>query len=299
MTVTLRADVTLDHARIVLADVATVSGADGDAVQTLEHLEIGHAPRIAYVEKLSRAQLEQLIRRRAGPAADGLAMDGATVVSLRTAAQAIAEDSVLKVAKDRLQQQFGGAYWRLDVEALATPEGLEVPVGAYQLRARPLGGTTLASRMTVWVDVIVDGLPYRSVLVPLHVQAMRHVYVARKPMRQGAELVPADLALELRDVVGLKGVPLGEADVQQGGKLQHALAEGQVLTLRDQAARGQVMRGDRVRLALAAGAVRVETMALADSDAAIGELVKVRPDNGSALVAARVVAPGIVEVESK
>ena len=59
LALTLRADALVAHGRITLADVAGVPA----QAAALAELELAAAPRVGYVERLSRAHIEQLLAR--------------------------------------------------------------------------------------------------------------------------------------------------------------------------------------------------------------------------------------------
>lgn len=60
-----------------------------------------------------------------------------------------------------------------------------------------------------------------------------------------------------------------------------------------------VARGDSVKLILAEGGVLIEARAVAQEEGAIGQRVKVKPENGAGAVSARVVALGVVRADER
>lgn len=295
----LRASVVLDHPQVLLADVAVIKAPTPALQAALEQVQVGSAPRVANVEQLSREALGRIVARRFFLEQVDLQWSGAPTVQLRTASQMISVNVLVDNARAAVLAAFGARHPQLAVTALPGMSEVEVPAGALQVSARALAGAPLQARMPVWLDLAVGGVPYRSVLVPLQVSAPQRVYVALRALAQGAEPGAADFDLRTVDVAGVAGEPVAEAGLPRARRLRQAVAAGQVLTQQAWFGHDMVLRGDRVRLAVAAGPVRVETMAQAQGDAAIGEWVKVKPDSGKDWVAARVMAPGLVQVEGR
>lgn len=287
----LRSSVLLDHARVTLGDVALLP--EGDPLATLE---LGAAPRVAYVERLSREQIGLAIRRRAGVARE-IAWSGAASVALQSQSQTVAAATLAQAAVDGVLAAWQGSLPGMTVDVAAAPAALEVPLGAIDIRMRALSEPRLAARMPVWLDIRVDGALYRSLVVPLLVAARQPVYVARHALAAGAQAVGDDFERRDGNVVGLEALPA--APQAQGWRLRHALAQGQVLTQAAMPQAGMVFRGDAVRLLIRHGAVEIEARGVALADAAPGQALAVRLPAAAEAVNARVGPTGAVVIEMK
>jgi flagella basal body P-ring formation protein FlgA len=292
VTLELRANALVDHSHIALADVATVQG---PGAETLAQLELTQAPRVGYVERLTRAQIEQAIRRRAGATQGAFVWSGAQVATVRTQAQTIRADDLAAAAMAAVQREFAAEQREISL-TLATPVvDVDVPSGAVTLRARPLQTPALANRVALWVDVLVDGALYRNVVVQLAASVQQPAFVALHPMEQGAWAGPQDFAVRQAAVTGVSAVsatvPLTRFRVVQ------PLKPGQVLGSAAQAVSGRILRGDQVKLLIKSGQIGIETSAVAMADAGPGQMLAVRPAGGNEVVSGRVTQSGSVTIE--
>jgi flagella basal body P-ring formation protein FlgA len=293
LTIELRSSVLIGHARIALADVALVRAQPLAA--TLDKLELAPAPRIGYVERLTRAQIERAIRRQPGVDGAPIAWSGADSVSVSTQSQPVAGAKLAAAAVAAVRQQYSGSGASLAVAPLAQPSDLEVPAGRLELRARPVAAAALAARTPLWVDLVVDGAVYRSVVVPLAVTLRRAAYVANHAIERGAWVSLADFDVADASVAGIDALPV-QGDLEPF-RVREALKAGQTLATGAVNASGKVLRGDQVRLFVSAGQIGIETAAIAMADGGPGQMISVRPLGANDNITGRVGQSGTVTIE--
>ena len=282
----LREQVLIGQPRVQLADVAAITG---DGAGRLQALDLGSAPRVGYVQRWTRTELAELIRRRG---AGDVEWQGAQQVQLRTASRLVDAAAMLAEARQAMQAAFG-AGGLLQLTPLAQPVEVEAPPDAH-LVARPLAGRPLAPRMDVWLDLVWHDTVYRSVRVSLSVQAMRELYVARRDLAPGETVGASDFVRQQADAA-----QLGEAAalaLPDQWRMRHALRAGQALAASQVMLAGAVRRGEQVQVLWQDGALRIERAGTALADAAPGERVAVRMAGG-AEVSGRVEQDGTVRVD--
>lgn len=290
--VTLRASATVAGPRVTLAELATV---DGDA-GTLGALDLGPAPLPGYTTRLSRAQIERVLRARGTPHTLG----GAPAVSIERLTQAADSTGASAEAERALRQRLQGAAARIELRATGGAQQLQLPKGRVEFKARDLGReAALQARVTVWVDVLVDAVFVRTVALQYEVQAFAPVLVARRDLAAGA--TPGCDSVEVReaDLARLGGISAGTACAGVSGRLKRALAQGAPLLKHQLQAELAVNQGDSVALRVDDGAIVIEARATALSDGNVGQRIDVQPSAGTRAVRAEVVAPGLVKLTGK
>jgi flagella basal body P-ring formation protein FlgA len=153
--------------------------------------------------------------------------------------------------------------------------------------------------MAVWIDVLVQGVLYRSVVVPLTVGAQRSVYVALRDLPAGSVAAAADFAERREEIGNLHDAALPAGALAHGGRVRQALAAGQIVTVRQMAPEDMVLRGERVRLLSGGAGIAIEISALAQADARLGQRLPVRLERSNETVMARVISPGVVGVDGR
>jgi flagella basal body P-ring formation protein FlgA len=295
----LRPDVLLREPQIKLGDLVIIHAADAVYQRQLEDLVVGRAPLIGHLEQRTRAELDLLLHSQVFQSAQAIAWRGATAVKIRRASQPLAAERLAAVARQYLQSQYGSGLSGADIRLEGALPELAAPLGEVRLVARMAAPGRLRSRMPVWVDVVVQGGVYRSVVVPLLVSVPRPVYVARRALAAGGSVTAADFDLSEQDIAVLADEALTPDRLGGAGRMRQGLEAGQVATLRQVAPAGMVLRGDQVRLQTAAAGIAIETDAYAQADGKLGQHIPVRPAHSDETIMAWVSAPGVVRVEGR
>jgi flagella basal body P-ring formation protein FlgA len=288
----LRGAVLLEHPRLTLGEVVLLpAGADA----ALAGLELGAAPRVGYVERLSREQIALLLARRAGIEPASIDWSGAASVALRTRSQAVAPEELAAAATQAVRAAFGGRFPDLAPTPAAAPATLELPLGEYRIMPRAPDSSRLAERIPVWLDVWIGGAVYRSVVVPVALRVPRQVYVARRDMAAGALAGPEDFEAREQNLAALAAMPAPAPGAPW--RLRQRMRAGQVLDERQLARPGLVFRGDAVRVVVRAGAIAIEAQAVALADAAPGERLAVRAAASREAITGRVDPSGVIVMD--
>jgi flagella basal body P-ring formation protein FlgA len=281
---------------VTLADVAVIEGADARQRQALAAVRVGAAPLAGYAEEFSRAAIEAaLLARRVGVA---LALDwrGAKSVVVRRAAGLVASNDLLAVARKSLETRFARQYGEIELTPVGAVADVQVAEGRLELRPREASGP-LRARTTAWVDVLVDGAVYRTVALPFQARAWSTVALAQRALPADAMVGADDFQPARQEVLALAGQPAALPAPGEHWRLRAAVAQGDVLLREHLLAAGTVRRGDRVRLQVNAGAIRIESAAVAQEDGVAGGLVRVLPAGGETAVKARVIGTNLVAIE--
>jgi flagella basal body P-ring formation protein FlgA len=295
--VELQSDVTVSGPRLRLIDVATVHAADPALEAVLQQTALGVAPRVGAITRLTRRDLEHLLRSVRLEQGLTFAWSGATAVNIRSAQQTVAAAKAIEIARMGLSKALLARFQQVDLMAASPMTDLVLPLGQVEIRLRPVDVNQITARMPVWLDVYVDGLFYCALSPVFAVRASQPGYVARHDLAVGTQASVIDFEQRLVDVaVNLQGVmPSGQ--VQDGMAVRKQIVAGQTLLRNQLADAGMVLRGDLVALQLAQGGVVIETRAVVQEDAVLGQLVKVKPEHGNGMVLARVRSSGLVQLE--
>jgi flagellar basal body P-ring formation protein FlgA len=296
----LRPQVAARGEQVLLGDVAILRTRDLATIQRLAALPLGRAPRAGSEAVLGRDDIARWIRSQLGITRSQVEWTGPYQSTVRGVAQDLAAVRVEKAATAALREWLTQHASRYTMDALALPGDLQIPAGTVQLAPRPLAaGAEPQSRMTVWVDVFVDGRFARAVPVGFAVAAYREAWVAPRPMSAGVALKSSGVEWREVQVAGRTepgdGSSIVSTELPKGWQTTRALKEGEPLTPRNAAPTPAISRGEWVALHMKSGPVELESRVQALQDGQVGQIVQVRGTKGSAPVTARVVGAGRVE----
>lgn len=297
--VSLKSLVLVRERQIALRDVADVTGGNEKEVGRLGSIRLGRAPRLGYTEELSVEEIRRRVRARSGEPSESIVWEGRTV-KIETAAVGYDGRRIVEFATDHVRHALpSGRYERVEIQPAEAAPAVYLPAGEVSLKARDIAAARLArSRVAVWVDVLLDGEFYRSVIIPLRLELFGPALVARKSLPRGHLTTPEEFEFRQLDLALLPAEAVASESALRR-RLSRALTAGDVLLETSLEERLAVGAGDAVILQLRNGAVQIESQAQALSAGAVGQIVKVRPGTSDAEILAEVLAPGVVKFSSR
>jgi hypothetical protein len=176
----MRADFVARTPEVRLGDVADLYTRDLPTIQRLSALSLGRAPSAGTEAVLRRDVIARWVRSRLGIDADRIDWGDVEETHVRTLEQHVSAARIEQAANNALREWLGHRASRYEINTLALPGDVKLPVGEVELKARPLAvNLTPQSRMVVWMDVLVAGRFVRTVPVSFAVAAHRDARVVR------------------------------------------------------------------------------------------------------------------------
>lgn len=218
------------------------------------------------------------------------------VVSAAVAPQHIDAARVIAAARESLQQQLGDDAGKAQVSVVGTPEDIQVMPGQVTLQARRSVGRWPRSRVSVPVDVYVDGKVVRSATVWFSLSVTRQVLSYTGDASIGALPGSLKFGQQEADIAALPATPIADAHELDGKRLRHNVIAGAPVLPEDFEKIPDVDRRGRVDVVASFGTIRMQTKGTSASTGNIGDLVSVLVDGAEAPVRARVTDKGVVDV---
>ena len=298
--ISLPAQVEVRQSAVHLGDIASLVTYDVATLRRLMSLPLGQAPRAGRSVVLEREVLARWIRVHTGLQDGQITWQGAATAEVSIRSRDISGDEITRVAERALQAQltiqqpFGA---RIELQANTVPRDMVVPDDAIEFKARALGATPLAPRMTVWIDVLASGRGLRSVPVVFDVAVYTPVVVAIRNLPSGAFLTSDNLLVREQNIVSAPSPRFDQLQSLTGGqRVRRPLRSGEIVTASHTESTPDVVRGSWAILESHQTGVNVQSRAEVLQDGRAGQMIQVKPSNSSASLLARVTGPGRVEM---
>lgn len=259
-TVELRPDVEVPGGTVLLGQVARLHSGDLELMRRLVHLPLGRGPSPGEIAVLPRQALQLWIRRQTGLTPADVELRGSPEVRVLAAARRVKGEDIARAALDAWRSAGARATGGEDAQVRVAVRDVEVPGGTVRLQPRPLEHPFDRANMVVWVEVWSSGSIVRTVPVSLRVPAAAS---AGSPSS------------------GVQVPPLNRGSIAASAGAAEALG---------------VARGDWATLRSAAGPIVLEMAVEVLQDGRAGDKVRVRQRETRALVMARVLGPGLLEL---
>jgi|GEM_PF-626976 len=278
VTVTLPAEATVRGSEITLGEIATVTGPDEEEVTKVRSVELGYAPSPGFTRVLESWKIEaRLERQLAGMEID---LQGEASCRLWPAVAVVRSQELVTVARAALEEVF--AQEDATIETVGEVDDQTVPEGSLgrELLAQPdtSASTSESLQPGTWnvpVQILVDGMPYRTVWTSFRVTLHRDLPVLTRDIPRGGSIQPGDLVLE-RTAIARSGAfqPLGERKLV-GAVAKHPLRRGHPVTASDVRRPLAVAEGETAHLVVESGTIHVTARVTALEDGYLDDVISV------------------------
>jgi flagella basal body P-ring formation protein FlgA len=211
----------------------------------------------------------------------------------------ISSDELAARAKEFLLEQLPSNSMTYDITIDRAPKEIIIARGDnLEIRPRLLGSGLQPGVGTVALDVVLDGKTATTANAAFTLKAVADVMVATNVIRQSEAITPSNVSWEPRDVTRVKGaiIRIDDQDTQDW-IARRTIQAGAVITAASVEHPPVVRRGDSVNLIVKCGNVTLHTTAEVKQDGRAGETIRVLSSVSNGEVRARVVEPGLVEIE--
>ncbi|HED65197.1 MAG TPA: flagellar basal body P-ring formation protein FlgA [Planctomycetes bacterium] len=278
VTITLGMEASVRGTEVELGEIAHITGSDSDVVRSVEALSLGYAPAPGYSRLFRTDVIERALRRRFPEVTPHFR--GQVAIRIFPKVETIQPESVLEAARTALVgavQTIDASFTPVNhIDPVKVPEGTE----RHTLRARLDGRLDASGSISVPVDVLVDGVRYRTVWTTWDIQAYETRPVLRRPVRAGERLEPG--LFERRRVRKLRGEKPGLApNLLLGAVALRDLAPGETVTEIDVQRPVVVVLGESVFLRVRKGPIEARVAAVALESGAVGDRIRVRTQDAA------------------
>ncbi len=306
----------VNRGQVLLGDVAIVSTTDLPRLKQLMLMPIGSAPRSGEIIRLSRDRLKNWASSRLGLAAANIEWSGPETVSVKLAKQLLHGELIYSVPQESLISALAKNGLRGEIHPAQSVNDIVVPAGDLRLAARPQaslqtttptyrGNPVFGKHHSIWVDVWVDDVFFRTVSVGVDVDVFAPAFIATRDFAVG-ERVKANIAaspsLAIRDVDWYSQIatPIRASKRLEDPNLAELqiirpIAAGQALTRANTSRAPQVVHGSYATLRLNNGPIQLERRVEVLEDGVVGQMVRVKLPNGANSMLAQVTGPGFLE----
>jgi flagella basal body P-ring formation protein FlgA len=294
VTVTLRAEAHVTGTEVELGEIASVTAADPVRVAQLEAFELGGAPAPGYSRLFVAERVQEELERRL--ALSGLRMAGERACRVFPAVEQLPADEIEAAARAELARVFAGRDVRYELRGEVPRVDLPVGKQGRLVRALPVELPSASGTLSVPVEVLVDGVRYRTVWLSFEFGLYETRAVLSRAVRAGEAFAPDAFSIAR---VRLRG---GAGDALPPERLVGAvavrdLAPGSDVTDKD-VLRPQVLApGETVFLCVRKGAVEARVAAVTVEGGSIGDRIRVRAAGATQELLAAVRSRDLCEID--
>ena len=274
VTVTVPTEAKVKGTEIELGEVAQVTGLDGELVSRVRAFELGYAPAPGF----SRLMTAERIRADLARALPGIEIrvTGERACRVWPAVSELDPKEIEDAARAELLRVFAG---KEATFTLKDPIGtLSLPIGdrSRAIVAKKPSGELRSGVIGVPVELMVDGIRYRTLWTSWRVEVWETRDVLRRPVRAGEELAPEHFERQRVRLGHEAELPRVEPGQAVGAVARRDLEAGATVSSSDLARPLAVTKGTTLYLRVRKGAIEARVAAVALDSGVVGEKIQVQ-----------------------
>lgn len=295
VTVTVPVEAKIKGTEIELGEVAQVTGLDGELVSKVRAFELGYAPAPGFSRLLTAERIRADLAR-ALPGVE-VRVAGERACRVWPTVEEIPAKEIEDAARAQLELAFGG------MEATFTlkePIGeIKLPVGdrTRAILGRKHSGELRSGIVGVPVELMVDGIRYRTVWTSWRVEVWETRDVLKRPVRAGEELAPEHFETRRMKLEGQSELPRVEPGQAVGAVAKHDLEAGTTVSSFDLHRPAAVTKGTTLYLRVKKGAIEARVAAVALDTGAVGQKIQVQAVESRQVLTATVTGRDACEIK--
>jgi flagella basal body P-ring formation protein FlgA len=292
----LKEEASVRSATIVLKDVAEVRGPDAKRVEQLSQIALGPAPEFGSVAILNRHQISRLLQAAAGPLSGGL-FSGATAVSIRAEGKALNPQDVAPLLKAYIQENSPWKESEIEVRSIEHLNGIELPPGGAELHFSAGDPVVGHSSILAPLEITQEGRTLRSSWIRAEIAVTAKILVAAQRITPGKIVRENDFITKSMPITDLRGDYARSLDEVVGKAAGRSFSPGDPIFCEAFKNPVLVKSGETVQLRLDRKGIALTSQARAEEDGSLGQVIRVRNLDFSAVLKARVTGRSQVTVQ--
>jgi flagellar basal body P-ring formation protein FlgA len=291
----LKEEVVIPSRDIMLQDVADLQGFDSDSLKRLAQIPLGAPPVFGAPMTMSRHQVGERIQAFSGTALKAT-LTGAPVVRIALKGRPAQESEISAALRAYLLETTPWKESEIEIRSLADLKNIELPPGEASLRVSSAGSILGHKNLLAAIEVTQAEKTLRCFWVNAEVRVRAEVLTASRKLIYGTVIAPEDIVRTVIEVPDLRTSYVRNSEDALGKSSRRNFAPGDPLTREALMDPFLVKNGETVQLRLERNGLVLRSLARAEQDGRLGQIIKVRNLDFSTLLKAQVTGRAEVKI---
>ena len=206
-------------------------------------------------------------------------------------------EQIQKTIQKYLEGEWGNRVKAAQVTLLEPLDPMKIPAGVIELQIPPSSGANTMGRRSFLIQVMVNGNAWKTIEALADVSAMIDVVVPSRFLKSDETIEPDDLAMARIVTYDVKHPFLTDPEAAIGKSAARPLQPNTPLRPTFLKKPFMVKKGDHVMIEARRGNFSVQTSGVTKGSGQVGQTVMVANLDSGRELRAKIVAPGLVQVE--
>jgi flagellar basal body P-ring formation protein FlgA len=296
LAVNLKEEAAVESGKVLLKDVAELNGSDSVLLQKLGQLFLVRTPEFGAVTILSRDQIKKSIHAEFGLIPSG-SIIGSQAVQIKMKGRPVDAAEILPILKSYFSKKTSWKESEIEIRSIGNMRGIEIPLSGAELRLASNATIAGQRRILAPIEVMQDGKNLRNFWVSAEVCVRADVVTAVRRIAPGTIITADDIEQKNIEIADLRATYASKLEEVLGKISRRSYASGDPLT-RDSFLDPYLVRnGETVRLRVEREGIVLTSLAKAEQDGRLGQVIRVRNVDFSKVLKAQVTGRAEVKVQ--
>ncbi len=283
--------------RIYLGRICTVTGKNGELVDSLEKIVLGKAPLPGNVRRIGIDYI-RLRLKQADMDLSKITLQVPNDMEVARATVTVSRKEIERAVADYIRANTPWDKDRVRINSINVGSDVVLPKGNVSYRIEPLRNADFTGRVPLPIHFSVNGLFQKRILAMADVSVLTDVVVVRKSVSRYHRISEDDIELREKDLSKTRSHIITDPDEVLGKRAKRSLAAGTILRPDLIEYPPLVKRGDVVLVVVESAGLRITTLGVVDErEGRRGEKIRVENMDSRKSIYARVVDAKTVKID--
>jgi flagella basal body P-ring formation protein FlgA len=296
LVISLKDEAAVVADKALLQDVADLQGPDPQQLETLARIAVGFTPAFGETTVLNRHQILERIEPVVGRLPVSV-FTGASAVQIRLRGRQVNADEIASILKSHILETTSWKESEIFIRSIGGLMGVELPPTEGALQIGSAAGLTGHRKILAPIEILHAGKSLRSFWITAEIEILAEVLTAAKRISLGKIITVEDLAPKQVAITNLRALYIRNPAEILGKAARRNISSGDPLTREDFTDPLLVKRGEIIRLRLQREGIALTSLVKAEQDGKLGQWIRVRNIDFSALLEAQVTGRAEVKMQ--
>ncbi len=286
----------LENDRILLGEIAHISGDNLQQVKNIQNIDFGSAPLPGMNKKLDKHQILARLKQK-GIDSSKVQITVPDKTELIRGSLEISEDEIKSIVLNYLDEIMPWEKRSVSITDIHVSDKVVLPKGNITYKVVPPSKTRYLGKTPLSVYFLVNGKNKKKIWVTAYIEVMTEVVVTRKPLGRFKVISDEDIHLISTNLAKLSSNVITRCEDVIGKRTKRSIDSNVALRSDLIELPPLVKNGDIVRIVLESDGLLITTLGRVKEKGRRGEMIKVINVDSRKTIYARVLNPSSVAVD--
>ena len=282
--------------KILLGDIASITGSDSPLIQQLSAIIVGRAPQPGNSRRLDRGMINtRLKQNRIDPAI--LVLNMPASISVSRSCVKVSPEKIKEMVADYISKNILPGNPDATIKGIQVSDSLRLPVGTVTYEVSAPRNRDLVGQVPFAVKFNVDGKLYKRVWANVSIEVLAEVVITSKPLGRHKPITEDDIMVLRMDLAKVPSDVITDPQTVLGKRTRRAIGSKTVMRANLVEFPPLVRRGDVVVIVAETQGLKITALGQVKKKGALGDRIPVLNFDSKKVLYARVMDANTVKID--